>query len=212
MNRPRTAVLADPQPAFRAGLAAALRRTGIEVVAEVATAAEAVAVAQRISPGVCVLDGNLAGGSIWATKRITAHTPETLVVVLGSTEDGESLVAAVRAGASGYLPRGTSVRGLARALDAVLGGSAAIPRAGVGAIVRELRAHGRLRSTINGSGVSLTEREARVVDLLRTGLGTREIADELELSPVTVRRHLGAVAHKVGVDGREALLHALNGH
>jgi DNA-binding NarL/FixJ family response regulator len=205
----RTALIADPQPMFRAGLAAALRRAGIEVVAEASNTAEAVTAAMRLSPGVCVLDGTLPGGTIAATKRISALAPETLVVVLGPADDDEMLVASLRAGASGYLPRSTSVPGLARALEAVLDGSAAITRTGVTALVRELRAGPRQRSVINGAGVSLTEREARVAELLRDGLGTREIAAELGLSPVTVRRHLGTLGRKVGAEGRDALLRTL---
>ena len=211
MTRPRTALLADEQPMFRAGLAAALRRAGIEVVAEVDDAAQAVELAARLKPGVCVIDEGIRGGGVTATKRLTAAVPDTLVVVLGSSTDGERLVAAVRAGASGYLPRSTTTYGLARAVAAVLEGSAAIPRAGVGALVRELRLRGRQRAAIGGSGVSLTEREATVVDLLRSGLDTREIADELGLSPVTVRRYLSAVARKIGAEGREALLRVLSG-
>ena len=210
MSHARTALIADEQPMFRAGLAAALRRAGIEVVAEASNTAGAVAAAAELSPSVCVLGAGLPGGALAATKRITARAPEALVVVLGPAEDDETLVAAVRAGASGYLPRSTSVRGLARAIEAVLDGSAAITRAGVAALIRELRANGRQRATINGSGVSLTEREALVVDLVRGGLDTRQIAEELGLSPVTVRRHLGAVAQKIGADGRGELVRALH--
>jgi DNA-binding NarL/FixJ family response regulator len=205
----RTALIADPQPMFRAGLAAALRRAGIEVVAEATNAADAVAAAIRLAPGICVLDGSLSGGTIAATKRLSALAPETLVVVLGAADDNEMLVASVRAGASGYLPRSTSVGGLARALEGVLDGSAAITRTGVTALVRELQAGPRQRSIINGAGVSLTEREARVAELLRDGLGTRQIADELGLSPVTVRRHLGTLGRKLGAEGRQALLRML---
>jgi DNA-binding NarL/FixJ family response regulator len=209
MSIPRTALIADAQPMFRAGLAAALRRAGIEVVAEASTTLAAVAAATRLRPGICVLDGNLPGGTLAATKRISAHSPDMLVVVLGPADDDELLVASVRAGASGYLPRSTSVRGLARALDAVFDGSAAITRAGVTALVRELRMGGRQRSRINGASVSLTEREARVAELLRDGLDTGEIAEELGVSPVTVRRHLGSISQKVGADGRSSLLRVL---
>jgi DNA-binding NarL/FixJ family response regulator len=205
----RTALIADPQPMFRAGLAAALRRAGIEVVAEASNTAEAVAAATRLAPRVCVLDGSLPGGTIAATKRISALAPETLVVVLGPADDDEMLVASVRAGASGYLPRSTSVRGLARALEAVLDGSAAITRTGVAALVRELRSGSQKRSIIKGARVSLTERESRVAELLRDGLDTREIAEELGLSPVTVRRHVSTLGRKVGAQGREALLRTL---
>src|SRR5439155_26923237 len=122
MSHTRTALIADEQPMFRAGLAAALRRAGIEVVAETSNTAGAVAAAAELSPSVCVLGAGLPGGALAATKRITARAPEALVVVLGPAEDDETLVAAVRAGASGYLPRSTSVRGLARAIEAVLDG------------------------------------------------------------------------------------------
>jgi DNA-binding NarL/FixJ family response regulator len=208
MSLARTALIADPQPMFRAGLAAALLRAGIEVVAEASNTLEAVTAAADHAPSICVLDGSLPGGTIAATKRISELLPETLVVVLGPDDD-ETLVAAVRAGASGYLPRSTSVRGLARALDSALDGSAAITRSGVSALIRELRMRGRQQPRIAGAGVSLTDREARVAELLREGLGTQEIADELGLSPITVRRHVGSVARKVGAVGRSALLHAL---
>ena len=205
-SHPRTALLADPQPMFRAGLAAALRDAGIEVVAEASTRAAAVSAATRLHPGVCLLDENLPGGATAAIKRITECSPGTLVVVLATSTGPEHLVAAVRAGAAGYLPRSTSARGLARAVDSVLNGGVAIPRAGVNALIREVRANGRQRTAVGGSQVSLTEREATVLERLREGLDTREIAEELGLSPVTVRRHLGAVAAKVGIPGRAALL------
>jgi two-component system, NarL family, nitrate/nitrite response regulator NarL len=194
---------------FRAGLAAALHAAEIEVVAEVSTRAGAVSAAMRLCPGVCLLDENLRGGAIATIKRIAETSPETLVVVLGASVNPDHLVAAVRAGAAGYLPRSTSTRGLARAVNAVLADGVAIPRAGVNALIREVRANGRQRTVVGGSQVSLTEREATVLDRLRDGLDTRQIADELGLSPVTVRRHLGAVAIKVGIPGRAALLRGL---
>src|SRR5262249_42335715 len=178
VTTPRSAVLAGPQPVFRAGLAAALRRAGIDVVAEVASATAAIEAVVRLNPGVCVLDESVGGGAIVTTKRLTAVAPETLVVVLGAFADEEAMIAAVRAGASGYLPKSTSAEGLGRAVHAVLEGGAAIPRRGVSALVRELQS-GPRRSGVNGFGVALTEREAAVVELLRAGHTTREIAEEL---------------------------------
>jgi DNA-binding NarL/FixJ family response regulator len=206
MSRPRTALLADSQPTFRAGVAAALRRARIDVVSEVSTAPAAVEAALSLRPALCVLDADLPGGVIPAIKRITERSPETCVVVLAAAANTEQLVAAVRAGAVGYLPRSTSASGLARAAEAVLAGSAAIPRTGVGALLREVREDRRQRTSIGGEGVTLTGREAAVVELVRDGLDTREIAAELGLSPVTVRRHLGTVAGKVGARGRSELV------
>ena len=159
--------------------------------------------------GVCVLDAGLPG-AMAATKRITEEPDETLVVVLGCTEGEDEPIAAVRAGAIGFLPCHTTAAGLARAVDAVLGGSAAISRTGVGALIEELRANGRQRARIAGAGVSLTEREAATLELLRAGLTTRQIAEELRVSPVTVRRHLGMVARKAGVPDRKSLVVALS--
>src|SRR5438093_1490101 len=73
-------------------------------------------------------------------------------------------------------------------------------------VVGEARGGGRQRLSIGGVPVSLTEREAQVLELLTNGMPTQEIARELGLSPVTVRRHVGAIAAKVGTSGRERLL------
>jgi DNA-binding NarL/FixJ family response regulator len=209
MTRTRTALLADAQPVFRAGLAAALGRAGIQVVGEVANATEAVAAALRLRPGTFLVDSDLIGGALLAVSRIKLALPETLVVVFGPAEDGDALVAAIRAGASGYLPRNTTAPGLARAVEAVLDGSVAIPRAAVSALIREVHTGGRQRESIAGADISFTARESRVIALLRNGLGTREIADELGLSPITVRRYLGTAATKVGASNRAALMRSL---
>lgn len=206
MTRPRTAVLASTQPMLRAGLAAALRSAGIEVVSEVDSAPDAVAAAERLRPGVCLLDAALPGSTLAAIKRITSATPDTPVIVLGTPGDDEMLIAAVRAGAIGFLPRSTTTSGLARAALSALEGGAAIPRAGVGALVRELRTGSSRRYAVAGSGILLTERERTIVDLLRKGLGPGGIAAELGLSPVTVRRHLGSIKRKAKTD-EDGLLH-----
>ena len=209
MKRPRTALLGVAHPILRAGLADALRRGGIRVAADVASLAEAVELARELRPGVVVLDADPVAAALAATKLIVGAVPDARVVLLGAAAEEDVLLAAVRAGASGYLPRSTSAAGLARALSSVLDGKTAIPRAGVTALVRELRTRDRQHTNVNG--VPLTEREAAAVRLLLAGLGTREIAGELGVSPVTVRRYLSTVARKLGVDGREAVLRVLGG-
>ena len=92
----------------------------------------------------------------------------------------------------------------------MLGGEFAITRASIGVLVTEVRrGAGRQQLLVGGIPVSLTEREAQVLELLAAKLGTQEIADELGLSPVTVRRHLGSIAAKLGKHGREQLLSAV---
>ena len=128
------------------------------------------------------------------SKRVTAPSPE-------------GLIAALRAGASGYLPRSTSGSGLVRAVQSVLEGDFAVTRSSVAALIHEVRGAGRQRHSIGGIPVSLTEREAQVLELFAGGVAVQEIAEELGLSPITVRRHLGAVAGKVGKRSSEQLLH-----
>jgi len=205
-TRPRTVLLADPQPLSRAGLKTVLEKAGIEVVAEASDAAGAVAAAERHHPSVCIVDASLPGGGIVVVRRIADRAPGTLVVVIAPVVAPEGLLAAVRAGASGYVPKTATGKGLVRAVEAVLAGQAAIPRAAVASLIQEFRGGGRQQTSVGGLPVSLTAREAQVLELLRDGLTTQQIARELGVSPVTVRRHLGAIAAKAGKPGRADLI------
>ena len=204
MNEPRTAVLADAKPALRAGLAIALRGEAIHIVAEVASADDAVAAAVGALPGVCIIDIDLPGGALAAVTRISESAPSTAVVALGP-EDEDVLLATIRAGAAGYLPRNTSADGLARAIAAVFDGSAALPRMGVDVLVRAVRGRGGPWRSAGRPGSALTARELSAVDLLRRGLDTNAIAQELSISPVTVRRHVATAARKLGAGGSAGL-------
>ena len=204
MTEPRTAVLADAKPAIRAGLAVALRSADIYVIAEVATAAEAIAAAVGARPGLCIIDTDLPGGAIDAIARIAAQVPETAIVAVGP-EDEDVLLAAIRAGAAGYLPGSTSATGLARAMSGVFDGAAAMPRLGVDVLVQAVRGRSGNWRAPGRVGAPLTRREASTVDLLRQGLDTKDIAVKLSISPVTVRRHLTAAALKLGAGGRAEL-------
>jgi DNA-binding NarL/FixJ family response regulator len=201
----RTVFIADPQPPFRAGLRSALEKAGLEVVGEADDLLDALGAIADVKPGICVIDADIRGGLV-AVRRITRDPASPSVLVLATTPSPDGLLAALRAGASGYLPRRTAGSGLVRAIESVLDGSFAVTRASVAALIHEVRGGGRQRYSIGGVPVSLTEREAQVLELLTGGMQTQEIARELGLSPVTVRRHLGAIAGKVGMRGREQLL------
>jgi DNA-binding NarL/FixJ family response regulator len=202
----RGVFIADSQPAFRAGLRSVLAAAGLEVLGEADDPDEAVDEIARLQPAICVIDANVRG-SIGAISRITQGAQGPAVLVLATAPSPEGLIAAVRAGASGYLPRNTSGSGLVRAVQSVLEGDFAVPRSAVAALIYEVRGAGRQRHSIGGIPVSLTEREAQVLELFAGGVAAQEIADELGLSPVTVRRHLSAVAGKVGKRSSEQLLH-----
>jgi two-component system, NarL family, nitrate/nitrite response regulator NarL len=206
--RDHTALLADAETATRAGLRRVLEPHGLEVGAEASTAAHAVEAAVTTHPDVCVLDIRLPGDGIEAVRQIHRRAPDTRIVVLTSSADEEDLFAALRGGADGFLLKSMSTARLPSAIHSVLRGEAAFPRELTGQLVRELRNQGRgRRLTLDrGHEVELTPRESETLDQLRLGKSTAEIASYLQLSQVTVRRHLSTIAHKLGVPDRRSML------
>ncbi len=205
-----TVVLADDHPPIRLGVRMALIRGGFRVLAEAADGDGAVEAVLRERPDLCLLDIRMPGGGIEAAARLAQLAPATAVVMLTVSTSAEDLLAALRAGARGYLPKDMSPDSLPAALRGVLKGEAALPRTFVGRMLHEMRelpAPGR--APVRAGGVELTARESEILRMLRSGLSTVEIAERLSLSPVTVRRHLSAGAAKLGADGRDEALRAI---
>jgi DNA-binding NarL/FixJ family response regulator len=209
VSRRRTLLIAAAQPLLRQGLASVLVENDFEVVAQADNADRAIAAAEGHCPAICIIDADLPGGCIHALKRITDRLSGTGVIVLAQSLDSETVVAAVRAGADGIIMKTSTSGGLVRAVEAVLSGHAAIPRAALAGLVDEFRGLGRRGASVDGARLPLTGREAQVFDLLRENLTTAEIARELSLSQVTVRRHLGSIAAKAGGKTARDLLRPL---
>jgi DNA-binding NarL/FixJ family response regulator len=209
-KRPRV-LIAESQLPTRQGLRLRLERNGFEVCAEAADAAAALKAALRERPAVCLVDSRLAGGGIGTARRICSRVPDSEVVVLADKPDESELLEAVRAGASGYLQKNMNPEAFSRALQGALRGEPAFPRALLGPVLEEFRArHERRRLRLPGGAVvDLSRRESEVFDLLRRGLATAEIAERLDISPVTVRRHVGLLLRKLGVPDRAAALRLL---
>lgn len=169
----------------------------MEVHGEAGDAEQAVLEAQRIQPDVCIVAWELPGGGLAAIHGILSVAPETSVVVVSEHQDVEDLLAAVRAGAVGYLPGSLGEEQLCRVVRGVAAQEAAVPRAMVRELIRELRS----ATAIGG----MTEREAQVLGMLRRGHTTAQIAGRLEISPITVRRYISDLMRKLGVDNRDEL-------
>ena len=205
-----TIVIADDHPPIRLGVRMALMRGGFRVLAEAADADGAVEAVLRERPDACLLDVKMPGGGIDAAARLAELAPTTAVVMLTVSTHAEDLLAALRAGARGYLPKDMSPDRLPAALLGVLRGEAALPRTFVGRMLHELRA-----LPASGAGplrvgdVELTPRESEILRMLRSGLSTMEIGERLSLSPVTVRRHISTCVAKLGAQGREEALRAI---
>jgi DNA-binding NarL/FixJ family response regulator len=208
----RGAVLADSDVGLRAGVRKALEPHGFRILAEAGSADEAVAAAVTHQPDVCLLAVNLPGNGLAAAMQIHEALPETKIVMLTWSERDEDFLEAVRAGADGYLLKTMSAARLPWAVRGVIDGEAALPRKLTASLVREFRDRGRRRRlplTVGGHPVELTAREFEVLNHLRQGEGTATIAEHLHISEITVRRHISAILHKVGVADRRSAIQLL---
>jgi DNA-binding NarL/FixJ family response regulator len=170
----------------------------VEVCAEAADAEEAIRAAMRQQPDVCLVGRQIPGGGLYAVRGICRAAPNAAVVVLAVLSDPEDLLEAVRAGAIGYVPEALSAERLRRVIRAADANEAVVPRAMVLELLLELRGGGV-------GGDVLTVRETQVLGMLRRGHTTAAIAERLEIAPVTVRRHISELVHKLGVQDRSAL-------
>ncbi|MFG1952716.1 response regulator [Micromonospora sp. NPDC048830] len=197
----RVAVV-DDHPVFRLGMTALLASTpGLEVVGEAADADEAVRVAALRQPQVVIMDLHLGDGrsGVEATREIVARYPGTGVLVVTMLDDDDSVFAALRAGARGYLLKGAAPGEVERAVRAVANGEVLL-----GPVVAS-RAIGFLAAGRTGGRApfpELTDREREVLDLVAQGLGNVAVARRLTLSPKTVRNHLSNVLTKLQVADR----------
>lgn len=198
--KPRLRLLIADNGPTRAGIRLALDGD-VEICAEAGNAEQAIRAAMREQPDVCLVGRDLPGDGLSAVRGICRAAPRAAVVVLTEVWDVDDLLDAVRAGAIGYVPDGVNAERLRRIIDAVAAGEAVVPPAMVLELLKELRG--------NGAGAEvLTGREAQVLGMLRRGHTTAAIAERLQITPVTVRRHISELVHKLGVRDRSELIAA----
>jgi len=183
----------------RLGVRLALRGEA-EICGEADDAEGAIFAAQRVKPDASLIGWDLPGGALVAVRGILAQAPGAAVVVMTNSKDVDDLLAAVRAGAVGYVPDDLNADQLRRVIRAVIAQEAALPRSMVRELLLELRGNARLAAE------GITGREAEVLGMLRRGQSTAQIARRLEISPVTVRRHISQIRHKLGFKDRGDLL------
>ena len=201
-------MVVDDHPMFRMGLVALLASLDrLEVVAEADSEASAIAAAEEHRPDVVVMDLHLVDSSgIEATREIVAAQPEVGVLVVTMLDDDDSVFAAMRAGARGYLLKGASPEELERAVRAVANGEVLLAPAIAG---RAMAYMAGLRSGGPTPFPDLTAREREVLDLVAAGLDNLSIARRLTLSSKTVRNHLSNILTKLQVaDRAQAIVRA----
>ena len=195
-------MLVDDHEVVRLGLKALIERhPDMEVVAEAATSAEAVAKATSFKPDVVVLDIRLVGTSgIDACREITRALPETKVIMLTSYAEDEMLFAAIRAGASGYVLKQAGGQEVVRAIETVSQGHSLLDPALTERVFVEVRRAARAQEATAFS--QLTEQERRVLALVAEGKTNREIAQDLHLGEGTVRNYVSNILSKLGLANR----------
>jgi len=193
------------------GIRMALEEEGIVLCGRVASAAELIEAVGRLEPDVCLVDVDIPGGGLVAAAEMRAWRSHVAVIMLASDLNEEDFLKAMAVGAIGYLPKSISAKRLPAVVRAVLLGEPAIPRPLVAVLMNRLRGGGAKRHLVvpDGRGVDLTSREWEVLDCMREGLSTREIATKLLIADVTVRRHIGAVLKKLHVQSRREALELL---
>jgi DNA-binding NarL/FixJ family response regulator len=171
---------------------------------EAADAQSAVNAAVRDRPDVCLLGLDLDGQGIRLVNEIASRVPSAAIILLTNRLDEDEFMAAVRAGASGYLTQRLDPARLPHVVRGALRGEPAVPRKFVSRLLDELRTREHRRTFVlaDKGRVSLTTREWEVAELLLRSASTSEIATQLGVAPVTVRRHVGSVERKLGVATR----------
>lgn len=202
MTEPLHVVIADDHPIFREGLRALLATDGgIEVVGEAASGTEVLGLVDELQPDVVVMDLHMPGlDGVSATREIAQRSPHVAVLVLTMFDDDDSVFAAMRAGARGYLLKGTQQDDVARAVHLVGAGGAMF---GPAIAQRVIEFFARPRSAGTAIGFpQLTDRENEILDLMAQGQPNASIAARLLISDKTVRNHVSNIFTKLAVADR----------
>jgi len=198
--------VADDHPVFRAGLRAMVEDAdGLEFVGEARDGDEAVALCRAAHPDVVLMDLRMPGTSgVAATATLAAELPGVRVLILTMLEDDTSLVAALRAGATGYVLKGAAPEEILRAVAAVAAGQSIFDSA-VGRRLAGLAVGGG-RGRKPYPFPELSQRERDVLDLLAAGRANPDIAARLALSEKTVRNNVSAILAKLQANDRPAAI------
>jgi DNA-binding NarL/FixJ family response regulator len=206
---PIRVLIADDHPLYRDGLRTMLERAPeTEIVGEATTGDEATAMADALQPDVVLMDVQMPGvNGIEATRRIVQASPHIGVLMLTMFADDDSVFAAMRAGARGYLLKGAERAEVLRAIQVVAGGEAIFSPMIAQRLTRYFAT--LAQETQPKAFPELTDRERAILDLIAQGRNNAEIANRLVLSPKTVRNHVSNILSKLQVaDRAQAIIQA----
>lgn len=193
-------VLADDHPSYRQGLSKLLTQSGVNVVAEAANGWAALRAVEETSPDIVVVDLNMPGMTgEEVTRRLTSCDPAHRVIVLSVSDDLTDVMAALRAGASGYFLKGGPVDEVVAGIEAAAQGESFFsPRIGA-MLLRRMREQ---REVPVDRPVRLSKREQDVLRLVVEGRSNEKIGEGLSIDAGTAGNHVSHILAKMGVDNR----------
>jgi DNA-binding NarL/FixJ family response regulator len=193
-------VVVDDHPIYRRGLVALLEQGGLAVVGVAESVEQATAAVAATRPDAVLIDLYLADGSgIALVRRVSEIDASIRTVILTVSHDADEMLAAIRAGADGFLTKDQAPERLVSVIQGVVAGEAALSRRMAGHLVRDVRA-GQRRISIASRlphRERLTPRQLEVLQLIAAGNTTSEMAEQLSLSPETVRWHVKSILRKL---------------
>ncbi len=203
MNESIHVLLADDHDLVRAGLKSALRgHAEFTVVAEARDGVEAVREAKRTSPDLVVLDVRMPKlNGIEACREILSVCPDAHVLMLTSYADEQAVMAAIVAGASGFMLKEAHTAELLEAMRTVGRGGKTLDPVSSAAVIEQIR-RGTIVTEEDRLAAQLNERELKILDLIAEGLTNREIGQQLFLSEKTVKHHVSDILSKLGIARR----------
>jgi len=205
---PIRVLVADDHPVFRFGLRALLMaEPDTDVVGEATTGDDAVRLATSLQPDVVLMDVNMPGiNGIEATRRIVETAPNVKVIMLTMFDDDDSVFAAMRAGARGYLLKGAEGEETVHAIRVVAGGEAIFSPSVARRLVQYF---GPQQRSDSPAFPQLTEREREILTLVAEGYTNSAVAERLGIGTKTVRNYVSSIFDKLQVAGRaEAIARA----
>jgi DNA-binding NarL/FixJ family response regulator len=209
---PLRVLVADDHPFFRDGLRVMLEATpDTELVGEATDGTEAIALAHTLRPDVILMDLRMPGlGGIEATREILSKNPQVGILVVTMIEDDDSVFAAMRAGARGYLLKGADKDEMLLAIRAVGRGEAIFGPGIARRLVQYFASHAAVPAHASRQVFpELTDREREILDLIAAGRNNQEIARQLFLSLKTVRNYVSNILTKLQVaDRAQAIIRA----
>ena len=195
-------MLVDDHDLFRTGLRNLLEEQGLQIVAEASEGATALNLVRELAPDVVVMDLNMPGmNGIEATREIARLAPLTRVVVLTISDQDGDVLDAIMAGACGYLLKDSSIQDLMQGIRAASVGEALISPHIAAKVLQRVRATS-VETGDAAQGPELSHRETEVLRLIANGKDNAEIAQELHISPKTVKNHISNILMKLQIENR----------